>query len=42
MVEHFLQSLTRGAATLPVLAVDAKTPNATDTPDLMKVRISSY
>ena len=37
IVEHFLQSWSRGATSLPVLAVDAKTPNATDAPDLMKV-----
>lgn len=38
IVEHFLQSWK--TPTLPLLTVtDAKTPNATDTPDLMKVRL---
>uniref|UniRef100_A0A1I8BZC5 Uncharacterized protein n=1 Tax=Meloidogyne hapla TaxID=6305 RepID=A0A1I8BZC5_MELHA len=36
IVEHFLQSWTRNQG-LPVLSVDAKTPNAPETPDLTKV-----
>ncbi|VDK56755.1 unnamed protein product [Gongylonema pulchrum] len=42
LVEHFLQSITKSQQTnanLPLLVLDssAKTPNATDTPDLFKV-----
>lgn len=42
LVEHFLQSITKSQPTnanLPLLVLDsnAKTPNATDTPDLFKV-----
>ncbi|KAI6240890.1 Early growth response protein 1 [Aphelenchoides fujianensis] len=40
IVEHFLQNFTWNQTPnnqLPVLTVDPKTPNPTDTPDLMKV-----
>uniref|UniRef100_A0A915DLR6 C2H2-type domain-containing protein n=1 Tax=Ditylenchus dipsaci TaxID=166011 RepID=A0A915DLR6_9BILA len=37
IVEHFLQSHFLRNQSLPVLHVDAKTPNPNDTPDLMKV-----
>ncbi|KAI6235402.1 Early growth response protein 1 [Aphelenchoides besseyi] len=39
IVEHFLHNLTwsQTGNSLPVLTVDAKTPNPNDTPDLMKV-----
>ncbi|KAI6176950.1 Early growth response protein 1 [Aphelenchoides bicaudatus] len=39
IVEHFLQNFTWNQTTsqLPVLQVDAKTPNPNETPDLMKV-----
>ncbi|CAJ0949830.1 unnamed protein product, partial [Mesorhabditis belari] len=37
LVEHFLQSLTKGSnGCLPELIVDTKTPTGTDSPDLMK------
>lgn len=47
LVEHFLQSITKTQQTnsnLPLLVLDsnAKTPSATDTPDLFKVSIISH
>lgn len=37
IVEHFLQSHFLRNQSLPILTVDAKTPNPNETPDLMKV-----
>jgi hypothetical protein len=44
LVEHWLQNFPWNQTTgqLPVLQVDAKTPNPNETPDLMKVQIFSH
>lgn len=44
IVEHFLQNFTwnQTSSQLPVLQVDAKTPNPNETPDIMKVSIQYF